>query len=437
MKRYGLSIVFVVLIVISIGTFYTQATTSHYSNFKLITQHGDESEIEGVLLKGNYVNDLNYRINPAVTVDSAGSKYMNKGSLLFMDPFYWESEEVKQLVSEHRQFMRGKRGVNGLYEDDQLLVYAEAKSDDPFSSGVRRFYFEVSVLDKKQNKSWSYEVNVPNGELGYMMINVQDVQVFGDEIVVVTSNFLNTVGKEYHRYSLDLGSNRAPLDQVIILPQPENVVIEGSGTVVNVNVQSVYETDITEPSNYNVFYSIQTQALVEDADTYTAPELGVNAIQMAQKLTAQTTLHEIVGAQIVVYDLQTGLEVKSDTQLLVDFITTQSKRDFMNLTMEGDNLFLIKQSEQGVTVMEYNISDAKATIHDIKLDNQTDAETLKMIKQQRMYILTKDDSKQPSLVIVDLNSDETIYQGTIELNETVRYQANELNKLHFNNMDIK
>lgn len=428
MRRYGLSIVFVLLIVISIGTFYIQTTASSYPDFILKKQYGDEKEIEGVSLRGQYFNN---RINATINVSSAGTKYMNERSLFgLIDPYYWDNGEVKQIVSEHRQFMRGKRGFNGIYEDDQLLVYAEAKSDDSVSSGVRRFYFEVSVLDKKQNKTWSYEVSVPDGELN-RIINVLDVQVFGDEIVVVTSNF-NMIDSEYHRYSLGLKSNQIPLDQLIMLPQPQNVEIERSGTVVNFNVQRVYETSITKPSQYNIFYAIQTQTVPESNNM-------INSNNVSVQLINPVTSQEIVSAQMIVYDLQTGREVKIDSQEVIEFLETQSGTNLMNFDMDGDNVFLTKQSNQGVIVMEYNIPNDKATIHDVQLDDQTDAVIYKVIKNQRLYMLMGDvtDSNQPSLIIVDLNSDKMIYKGTIELNETEQYKTNELNKLSFYHIVVK
>lgn len=428
MRRYGLSIVFVLLIVISIGTFYIQTTASSYPDFILKKQYGDEKEIEGVSLRGQYFNN---RINATINVSSAGTKYMNERSLFgLIDPYYWDNGEVKQIVSEHRQFMRGKRGFNGIYEDDQLLVYAEAKSDDSVSSGVRRFYFEVSVLDKKQNKTWSYEVSVPDGELN-RIINVLDVQVFGDEIIVVTSNF-NMIDSEYHRYSLGLKSNQIPLDQLIMLPQPQNVEIERSGTVVNFNVQRVYETSITKPSQYNIFYAIQTQTVPESNNM-------INSNNVSVQLINPVTSQEIVSAQMIVYDLQTGREVKIDSQEVIEFLETQSGTNLMNFDMDGDNVFLTKQSNQGVIVMEYNIPNDKATIHDVQLDDQTDAVIYKVIKNQRLYMLMGDvtDSNQPSLIIVDLNSDKMIYKGTIELNETEQYKTNELNKLSFYHIVVK
>jgi hypothetical protein len=438
MKRYGLSIAFVLLIIISIGTYYTQATTSHYPNFKLVKQFGDESEIEGVSLAGGYINNLNYRTNPSVIVDSSGSTYTNRSTVLLIDPFYWYSSEVKQLVSDHRQFMRGKRNVNAIYEDEYMLVYADVKSDDAFSSGSRSFYFDVSVLDKIQKKSWSYEVSVPNRDSEYM-INVQDVQVFEDEIVVVTSNYTNRVGTEYHLYRLGLANKQIPLDQVILLPQPKNTVIESSGIMVNFDVQSVYDTYTTKPNNYSVFYARQTQTAYQDADTYIASELGANSNQLGELSSLQSAPEKTTSAQIIIYDLRTGLEVKSNTQHLVDSIKAQSDTSYMNLNLNGNHLFLTQQSEQGIKVMEYNIKEEETINHDIHLDNPKVNLTLKVINNQRMYVVTEDVTKKsvPNVIIVDLKTDKTIYRGTIELTETEQSQGNEWRKLNFYTMEIK
>jgi hypothetical protein len=438
MKRYGLSIAFVLLIIVSIGTYYTQATTSHYPNFKLVKQFGDESEIEGVSLKGSYTNNLHYRGNPRVTVDSSGSTYENNAVRSFMDPFYWESSEVKQVVSEHRQFMRGKRNGNAIYEDDYLLVYADVKSDDSFSSAARSFYFDVSVLDKKLRKSWSYEVSVPNRDSEYM-INVQDVQLFEDEIVVVTSNYPNRADMVYHLYRLGLKNEQAPKDQVILLPQHKNAVNESTGTVVNFDVQSVYDTYTTKPNNYSVFYARETQSVMQDTDTYVTSEPVANSNQLNEQKSDRSFPAKTTSAQFIIYDLRTGLDVKRNTQHLVDFIKAQSDTSFMNLKLNGDHLFLTQQSEQGIKVIEYNIKEEKTIEHDIHLDNPNVDLTLKLIKNQRMYMLTEDVSNKslPHVIIVDLNTDKTIYQGAIELNKDKRAQGNEWERLGLFAMEIK
>lgn len=418
MKRYWLSITLVVFIVLCVGTFYIQATASHLPEFVLIKQQGAEEEVEGVLVRGLYGQG---HMKPTVTVSSAGSEYANERSFFErLDPYYWAGEEIRQLVKEHRHFMRGKRADGSFYQDDNYLVYVNIEQDGESARRVENFNFNVSVMDKKQNNTLSYEVRVPDGNL-YGFINVQDVQVFGDEIIIVTEGYTKTGGRsEFHRYSLGLKDDKVLTDQVIDFSN-----LDSTNKDVNYNVQRAYESNLTQPSKFNVFYIELTKAAAENDNTGDA-----------EAKRTQEFAQEIVSAHMMVYDLQTGQSEKINSPELSDFLGSQSGADSMNFNTEGDILYMTNRGPQGIRVIEYNIPDAKGTLHEIQADAVISSE----IKDHRLNMLTRDDkssSGQPSLVIVDLDSGEWVYQGSIGLRGTDQYQKDEMQKLNINQLVVK
>jgi hypothetical protein len=88
---------------------------------------------------------------------------------------------------------------------------------------------------------------------------------------------------------------------------------------------------------------------------------------------------------------------------------------------------------QGIRVIEYNITDAKGTLHEIQAGAVISSE----IKDRRLHMLTKSSSGQPSLVIVDLDSGEWVYQGSIGLRGTDQYQTDEMRKLSIDQVVVK
>lgn len=55
MRRYWFPIVLLLMIVVSIGTFYIRGVASDLPEYVLVPQHGKVEEAEGVIVRGDYV----------------------------------------------------------------------------------------------------------------------------------------------------------------------------------------------------------------------------------------------------------------------------------------------------------------------------------------------------------------------------------------------
>lgn len=196
-----------------------------------------------------------------------------------------------------------------------------------------------------------FEVPVPDGSL-YRFINVQDVQVFEDEIIIVMEGYLKTGDQEFRRYSLSLMDGKLLTDQVIEFSHLDSINKD-----MNYNVQRAYESNLMQPSKYNVFYVELTNAVAENDNSGDVNANNIN--QPAQ---------EIMSAHVMVYDLQTGQSEKINSPELSSFLSSQSGANSMNFNTEGDILYMTSQGSQEFRVIEYNITDAKGTLHEIQAD---------------------------------------------------------------------
>lgn len=395
MRRYWLTIVLVPFIVLCIGTYYIQAE-SRYPEFVLQKQEGDEKEAAFVLLRGQYGENSRPE---TVTIGSQGSEYDGERSFFARIAPYWGSEEVKKLAEEHRNFMRGKREPFSFYEDDDLLVYANVKGDD-FGKQLKNARFSVSLLDKKTGRSSSYEVGVPNGNL-YNWIYVYDVQVVGDQVKVVTQNNDANSRSEIHLYSFGLRNGEAPADQILFREQEsENM---------KTNIGGGFEENAVRPSRYIVFHAIQLKQAQ-------GGQSGYGGYPM-----------EEAGAQLLVFDIQTGQEVKIESREINDLLRDGTRHAF-SLSLQGDNIFLANKSGEGVRVIRYNIPEAKTTVNDVGIDSVVHT----TLKNGRLYMLIgKNMGRQelPSLAVADASTGKLLYKGTISLKGTEPDRTDALRKL--------
>lgn len=400
MRRYWLSIALVLFIALSLGTYYIQAN-GRYPEFALTKQEGDEKEAANVLLQGRFGQIPR---NNLVAIGSQGSEYEIERPFLARISTYWGSEELRRLMDEHRQFMRGKRDPRSFYEDDRLLAYADVKGDYT-NSGLRNSRFVVSVLDKNTGQASSYEAGVPNGNM-YNQIIVNDVQVIGEQLKVTAQNY-NKNGVEIHLYTLGLTSGNAPADQTLIRvsDQPN----------MDMNLSSGDEENMLSPSRYIVFRLSTLKRVPTEYGGYNMEETA---------------------ARLLVFNIQTGQEVKIESQDINDLLKSGSKYKDLSISSQGDNLFLAKKTEEGVRTIRYNIPEAKVAVRDV----QTDSVDRTIIKNGRLYMLIRNASEKrelPSLVIADAGTGNLLYKGKISLKETDLYHPDEINKLYIYDLVVK
>lgn len=404
MRRYWFSIILFPLIVLCVGTYYIQAE-SRYPEFVLEKQEGDEKEAAAVQLQGQFRQGS---MRDAVNIGLHGSEYAGEKSFLARIAPYWGREEVKKLAEEYRNFMRGKREHFSFYEDERLLVYANVK-EKYSGSGQYSFRFTVSLLDKKTYRSSSYEVNVPNGNL-YNRVIVNDVQVVGEQLKVVTQNYNNngnTEIVEIHLYTLGLTDAKEPVDQVLFQSR--------GNTDMNTNIGMGNEENVIHPNKYIVIHSVQIEKVQNDRGGYTMKETG---------------------GQLHVFDIQSGQEVKLESQEISEFLSGGARENRLGISLQGDNLFLAKKTGKGTRVVRYNIPEARLTAHDV----QTDSVDNLTLMNGRLYMLTKkyaDKEELPSLVVADADTGKLLFKGDISLKGTESNRADELGNLYIYDLLVK
>ena len=143
--------------------------------------------------------------NGYVWIDQTGSTYdSERSNLEQLFGSYSLAEnglgQLAQLKKEHRSFMRGKQNLGGFYEDKQVLADVEIIS---IYNDVKRNYnfrLNVSILDKEDNQVNEFEVSIPH-DSEYQWLTIQDVQIVGKQLKVLTQNAKQNARKLLDRES--------------------------------------------------------------------------------------------------------------------------------------------------------------------------------------------------------------------------------------------
>ena len=213
MKRYISSVLMVVIILLSIGTYYVQVTSyaSNLPELTFKTIEGDEKELESVLISGDYIDG---NVSEAFRVESNQLKYKKEQSyyenlLGYYDPNY------NRQVKEYRSFMRGKEYIETYYEDQDNLTFVTMNID--YENRKFNSTFNIDSLQKKNKDEKSFEIDVPEQEK-YDDITVRDVQFAQSKLQIITQN--NVSGEkdtvEIHHYTIDLAGQKIVSDETIL-----------------------------------------------------------------------------------------------------------------------------------------------------------------------------------------------------------------------------
>lgn len=400
MKRYWKLAVLIPLIVVCIGIYYIWLSGGAYPQYVLKWQEGNEKEALPVLLQANYRNE-------PLSISSDGSLYRNEQSFREVTDakYYMMNDDYNKLVKEHRSFMRGKRNLSSVYEDDRIIGYADINYKSDSKNGkFFNFRFAVSVYDKSRKDSSSFEVSVPR-ENEYYNLNMADVQMDGRNMKLITYNSKRNPNKqgsyisEVHLYTLDLDKKTVVEDQAILT----GFVQDDDNPI---DIRGVLEANPTKASRYAIFnitYSKKNTAK-QSPETVARQEYAKDK------------------EELVVYDIPSGrLAVIQDAA-----ITSMLKEtDDVTVRHSGNELFLTSWKDpKGPRIIRYNLADNKM-MKDLTIafkDGDKGGEEVQTasIANNRIYMLVnsmKDETSPPRVVIAELDNGTVVYQGAVATND--------------------
>lgn len=385
MKKYWKLISTVIVIVLSIGTFYVNAALSaeEHPAFEIKTVSGDAAEIKPLVLEGSYENIHEY-YNLNITTE--GSTYT---SYTFLDQLIGRQDVmIKELQEEYRGFMRGKNSWIELFsEDDQYLAYADVryKMDSMRSSD---FKFVVSVLNKKEGDTNALTLEVPDSEILDHMF-VDNVQLNGNELSIITQSSIRKNDDYYdekHIYTIDLDNKTISSHEKIYQATQEDNM--------HTNIQLI-ETNPATAHDHLILLKTEEE--------------------MVEEMESSKTVDR--NQEIISYNLVTKERATIDVPELN--LEENQLRFF-----DGSTLYFTKVEEEELVVTPYRLVDeqvGQAINIPLSSDNEGDVQDpLITINNGKIYAAESQMNKNvdANVVIADLNTGETLFEGQIGLEDS-------------------
>ena len=390
MRKYWKFMSILVVIILSIGTFYVKSVTSeaNHPEFVIDTQSGDAKEIEPLKLVGYYsdTSSMDYT-STDVKISSEGSTYERRS---FLDQIIGEPPAViKEYQEKYRSFMRGKGlNVNSFLENEQVLVHAEVDyKTDSFHS--HDFKLPISILNKEDASVQSFTVDIPDSEnMDYAYM--EDLQIIEDELYIITNNMIrNPEGSinEKHIYTIDLASQTITNDETI------SQVPEGQEG--NHIVAQVIRTSPTEANDHMILLQKEIK-VIHDPESYR---------------------EELVKQEVISYNLVT----KEKESISVSDLPFNSELSFF----DGSTIYFIGIEGQEIFVTPYHLADGQAgEEYRLQLSGEDGHGSAPMttIKDGKLYLsgqqLTpKLNINAADVIVADVETGDILFEGQITLDD--------------------
>lgn len=388
MKKYWKLIATTTIAIISIGTYMNSAISANqFPEFVIEKQSGDSSLVETVKIEGSYGQE---QINKGLQITKAGTVYASGSALEGLTGNH--QPMIGQLIEEHRDFMRGKaKYIRNFYEDKHSLVYADVTYQTAALS-PKNFKFAISVLDKEEDESISYELPIPNAS-DLQNIRIVDVQKMNGKLKMITDNYAGD--SEIHVYTIDMATKELIANKTILSSPKENK--NGFSEILFVN-----ENNPKQSHQYVVFKK-RTMKEVEQSEGHSVHE---------------SVAMEVKDNQLIAYNLATN-EKKNIIlpQELDEAVSVQEEAASIQ-AFDGSFLYFMENNKNEVIITPYNLESEKiGNVIAIQFPSVGEhaRHPVVKIKNGNLYTLSPflEEKSAATLKVTDLKSRETLYKGQV------------------------
>lgn len=406
MKRYSKLLSILLVIVGTISVFYITSfiNLKQLPQFDILTIAGDEKEKENLIVNGmigiNAFNDDQFRLEDGQTSYYRYSSLINRGKL------FYETKEIVDLQNRYRSFMRGKSSSPvAFYENDEYVVYSDVIYED---FGIGGYQFQVEVLNKETKKTvTSFTHEIPNRH-DYWSLGIAQVQLKEDKLRLITINDTTNddILQEARLYTFDLTEEKLINDELIVELKRDHYESFGNISVLN-------KEDIDSPRT--AFYVERFSPVASDSvwEDY------------SEKVTEK---------KVVIANLMEGTTEQIDIMNDIDEIGTP-------FYFEDELLYFGTTLINKLEITKYNIADKKVNDKmnveinpvSVERDNINEAQII----DGKLYYIPTNNSEfttEPSVVIIDLQGMEIVYEGSLHLKNG---QISRDTSLYLNSLEVK
>ncbi|WP_027093878.1 hypothetical protein [Cohnella thermotolerans] len=406
MKRYSITLVLVLLVVVALGSYYAFGADERLPQYKLTALEGDPQEAEGLELSGSFGGRMWSKF---LSVSVNGSRYSSDQLLVGQ---WWNSlwrrsghSEIDNLQREYPNFMRTKRNPDGFYKDGDWLVYVQASITKP-ERGAR---WACDMLELSTGKRTRFSASAP-GEDAYHSVNVLDVQKIGNDIHVLTRMLSMGDGGGYgvdgfHDIVIDAASGQVVRDRPLPLE-------EYAGLHRSLLLEDFSDRIPSKPNDYAV--------LVISGE----PGDGPSDPSAAPKEQSVTKLYA--------YTYRSG-----ELTELPQFAGNGDSHAYM-YNLQGDRLIFLRNDTNQVILSQYDLragrKEATVEVAAEKLGRGIIQDA--QVYDDRIYILLKSDD-MPIAAVADASDGRILYKGQVVCTDPKFESEEQVKRLSLLNLSVQ
>ncbi|OAB42414.1 hypothetical protein [Paenibacillus glacialis] len=379
MRRYWISIVLSVFIVVGLGTYYVYGAVVRFPEYKISKVSGDVNEGTKIVVQGGFLEGGRYQ---SIFATAEGSDYPIRSNLFTQ--MFWgtgsgmtEQTDIRQIIKDHRSFMRGKGKISNFYKDDKWIIYADAVVHITYNAKTE-IVLSIDLLNKTTGVVKHYETKVDDST-NYSQTFIEDVQLNGEQIHLLISQrstgIINGSEGEYRDYAININSGAITNNGRIAFGDTTKDYVE-------LFDRSIMNSIVSSPSDYAILSVTDQQPRVNEY-------MDEHFYSYAYKTGELTDLSETL--------MKAGID------------------DIGNLSLDGNVLSILIYEEEFIKLTRYNLDTGSLANKVISLTaKQLDADQIVMgiTKNNRLYILShKNDI--PKVAVLDETNGAIRYTGEI------------------------
>lgn len=411
MKKYSKLTILVLVIIITLSTFYLQMgnVTSSFAQYEIKTVEGDESMIENVVVKGDYyASYVNYE---QFKLTKDGTHYLRDEPFLKRLDGYYVSDQVAQLQNGNRKFMRMKNSeVNTYFETDDLIISAEI----PYTRwGTFKGHLELETYNRQTNEQNTYEIEAPD-LLDYAM--VEKMYMNEDKLYIPVINM---------EYDIDTDEEVTRLS-VFVFDFTEKTLVDS------------FDVTLSDANYYSDF----TEIFVNDENNPT--EMVITGVFIDYEELEETTEDEGTPDENEEFreyvELTVIKKIDLQTNEVSDIEITDGIKNGVPIAFNGTEIIFANAEGNNLVYSTFNIETGEMAE---KLKVETNVEFVSMwdfegniIDDRKVYTLINNEyESSATLVVIDIDTNELLYQGTIEGDSQRRISKDE-SQVYFHTLEV-
>lgn len=383
-------ILFIAVVMTCFGIYKSQAKTPR-PDMKIVTAEGMPKYIEPVQLYG-FIADSNGGFNnPTIELDGGNFSYLEERSFFKRLDFNY-NPMIDELITNYRSFMRGKsRQPKQFAETNRHVIYAGLESDVHWNNPNTN-QMTIAVLNKETKEEKTFSIKLKDSP---SYINMRAVYSDYPSLTFLVSTDANSDSAQTLAYTFDVENPKDHLTETANLSKEIG------------------------PSDY--LYIGETYDKTERYITLQKTKENINALTGYPEEITGYYAYDTKAQEVIKLDgFDEGTRLFTDKNTLYVGKKTNGAIELYALNQDDQKRTLLGEIELSVSVAEEEM-----------LYNGSFNQYMSISNGKLYAYGYSEDASKPVLQVTDIKTQETLFDGTIELKNVKKNESTSIDIIEY------